>query len=162
MALPPYKVSRLGRTSSSRAERVTATENPKSVECNSVPSPIVLDGRHLHLLRPRVSSDVVVPDEVDNCISRIAPACQVKVAVDDSKGSATYCVGDRCALGERGSNRVILPGIRLGAGNIASIVPTNQIDLTVSTVVTRSHKAAHVWHISTRAPCLRGDVIDSG
>ncbi len=106
----------------SGAKRVAAAENPKSVECNSAAEAIVLDRRRHRFLRPRISSDVVVPDEINNRISRIAPTGDVQVTIDDARSSAAYCVGNWCALGERVSNRIILPCIWLGAGNVPGIV----------------------------------------
>jgi hypothetical protein len=68
----------------SEAKRVATSENPKSVESDSAPGPIVRHYWHHGFLRPGVTSNVVVPDQINDCISRIAPTCYVQVAVDDT------------------------------------------------------------------------------
>ena len=119
----------------SGAKRVAAAENPKSVECNSTAEAIVLDRRRHRFLRPRISSDVVVPNEINDCIGRIAPASDVQVTVDNARSSATYRVGNRCALGEGVSDRIILPCIWLGTGDVPGIVAADQVYLSVGAIV---------------------------
>ena len=119
----------------SGAKRVAATENPKSVECNSAPEPIVLHRRRHRFLHPAISSDVIVPDQINDCIGRIPPAGDVQVTVDNARSSTAYRVGNRCALGEGVSDRIILPCIWLGAGNVPGIVAADQVYLSVGAVV---------------------------
>src|SRR5439155_14493251 len=150
------------RAFASRAKGVAASKDPESAKRDGTTWNIVLDSWHLRLLCPDVSRDIIVPHEVNNGIRAIAPACHIEVAVDDAEGGATYRVGDRCTLGERISNSVILPGIWLGAGDVPSVVAADQIYLAIGAVVTGRHEAAHIRHIGARAPRLGDNIIDSG
>jgi hypothetical protein len=150
------------RIFASRAKGVAASKDPEPAKRDSTTGNIVLDSWHLRLLCPDVSRDVIVPHEVNNGIGAIAPACHVKVAVDDAEAGATHGVGDWFVLGERVSNRIILPGIRLSAGDVPCIVAADQIYFAIGAVVTGCHEAAHIRHIGARAPRLGDNIIDSG
>jgi hypothetical protein len=113
-------------------------------------------------LSPCVSRDVIAPDEVNNCVSRIAPARQVKVAVDNARRGAAYRVGNRCALGERIRDGIILPCIWLGTADVPCVIATDQVDLAVGVVVSRSHETAHIWHIRAGGPCAGGNIVNPG
>ena len=67
--------------------------------------------------------------------ARIAPASDVQVTVDNARSSATYRVGNRCALGEGVSDRIILPCIWLGTGDVPGIVAADQVYLSVGAIV---------------------------
>ena len=84
------------------------------------------------------------------------------MAIDDARGHATCRMWKIQSRGEGVCDGVVFPRVRLGAGYISGVITADEIDLAVGAVVTGTHKAAHVRHVRARAPCVGGDIVDSG
>ena len=117
---------------------------------------------HVGLCRPGVGYDVIVPDEVNNCIGSIAPAGHVEVAIDHAERCATCRMRNRRPRSESISHGVVFPHIGLGAGDLPGVVAADQVDLAIGAVVARCHKRTHVRHVCSRAPRVGGNIIDPG
>src|SRR5437016_5495624 len=121
--------------------------------------------RHVGLCRVRRNRRIKFPSQLNGVESRIAPASDVHLVVDDTVGHAAGRMWKWHGCGEISPavrDRVVGPRPGLFAAEESGVIPADNVNLASTWDVAGRHEGAYVRHGSAGGPTVGGDVIDLG